>query len=102
MIVRVDRYHKILRLFKYISIKAGGSSMTKIGARIAAVAAFMVTLAACGGSAAPAAQTDVGVTSNSILPGNTLAQSRPAPAYRTSANAALSYFTYTHQHHTRN
>src|SRR5258708_31421934 len=94
MIVRVDRYHKILRLFKYISIKAGGSSMTKIGARIAAVAAFMVTLAACGGSAAPAAQTDVGVTSNSILLGNTIAQSGPAAAYGTIANAELAYFTY--------
>src|SRR5258708_1605703 len=94
MIVRVDRYHKILRLFKYISIKAGGSSMTKIGARIAAVAAFMVTLAACGGSAAPAAQTDVGVTSNSILLGNTIAHSGPAAAYGTIGNAELAYFTY--------
>src|SRR5258708_4691107 len=68
--------------------------MTKIGARIAAVAAFMVTLAACGGSAAPAAQTDVGVTSNSILLGNTIAQSGPAAAYGTIANAELAYFTY--------
>src|SRR5258708_28864169 len=94
MIVRVDRYHKILRLFKYISIKAGGSSMTKIGARIAAVAAFMVTLAACGGSAAPAAHTDVAVTSNSILLGNTIAQSRPAASYGTVATPELAYFTY--------
>src|SRR6266852_5084448 len=59
--------------------------MTKIGARIAAVAAFMAT---------PAAQTDVGVTSNSILLGNTIAQSGPAAAYGTIANAELAYFTY--------
>src|ERR1700693_4289077 len=93
-IVRVDRCHKILRLIKYISIKAGGSSMTKIGARIAAVAAFIFTLAACGGSATPTAQTDVGVTSNSILLGNTIAQSGPAAAYGTIANASNAYFTY--------
>ena len=68
--------------------------MTKIGARIAAVAAFMVTLAACGGSATPAAQTDVGITSNSISLGNTIAQSGPAAAYGTIANAELAYFTY--------
>src|SRR5260370_41306785 len=68
--------------------------MTKIGARIAAVAAFMVPLAAWGGPAAPAAQTDVGVTSNSILLGNTIAQSGPAAAYGTIANAELAYFTY--------
>jgi len=68
--------------------------MTKIGARIAAVAAFIFTLAACGGSATPTAQTDVGVTSNSILLGNTIAQSGPAAAYGTIANAELAYFTY--------
>jgi len=68
--------------------------MTKIGAQIAALAAFMVTLAACGGSATPTAQTDVGVTSNSILLGNTIAQSGPAAAYGTICNAELAYFTY--------
>ncbi len=68
--------------------------MTKIGAQIAALAAFMVTLAACGGSATPTAQTDVGVTSNSILLGNTIAQSGPAAAYGTIGNAELAYFTY--------
>src|SRR6202521_6302160 len=68
--------------------------MSKIGARIAAVAAFTFTLAACGGSATPAAQTDVGITSNSILLGNTIAQSGPAAAYGTIANAELAYFTY--------
>ena len=68
--------------------------MTKIGARIAAVAASLVTLAACGGSATPAAQTDVGITSTSISLGNTIAQSGPAAAYGTIANAELAYFTY--------
>src|SRR6202051_4931174 len=68
--------------------------MTKIGARIPALAAFMVTLAACGGSATPAPQTDVGITSNSISLGNTIAQSGPAAPYGTIANAELAYFTY--------
>src|SRR4029077_12329985 len=39
-------------------------------------------------------QTDVGVTSNSILLGNTIAQSGPAAAYGTIGNAELAYFTY--------
>jgi branched-chain amino acid transport system substrate-binding protein len=68
--------------------------MSKIGARIAAIAAFFVTLAACGGSPAATPQTDIGVTSNSILLGNTIAQSGPAAAYGTIANAELAYFTY--------
>ncbi len=67
--------------------------MPKIGSRIAAIAAFLVTLAACGGSTTTA-QTDVGITSNSILLGNTIAQSGPAAAYGTIANAAKAYFTY--------
>jgi branched-chain amino acid transport system substrate-binding protein len=68
--------------------------MTKIGARFAAIAAFFVTLAACGGSTAATPQTDVGITSNSILLGNTIAQSGPAAAYGTIGNAELAYFTY--------
>ena len=68
--------------------------MTQIGRRFAAVAALLFTLAACGGSAAPAAQTDVGITSNSILLGNTIALSGPAAAYGTIANASNAYFTY--------
>jgi branched-chain amino acid transport system substrate-binding protein len=67
--------------------------MPKIGSRIAAIAAFLVTLAACGGSTTTA-QTDVGITSNSILLGNTIAQSGPAAAYGTIANASKAYFTY--------
>jgi branched-chain amino acid transport system substrate-binding protein len=68
--------------------------MTQIGRRFAAIAAVLFTVAACGGSAAPAAQTDVGITSNSILLGNTIALSGAAAAYGTIANASNAYFTY--------
>src|SRR3981081_1493734 len=68
--------------------------MTQIGRRFAAIAAVLFTVAACGGSAAPTAQTDVGITSNSILLGNTIALSGPAAAYGTIANGENAYFTY--------
>jgi len=68
--------------------------MARIGSRIAAIAALLVAAAACGGSASPTVQTDVGITSNSILLGNTIAQSGPAAAYGTIGNAELAYFTY--------
>ena len=63
-------------------------------ARLAAAAAFLVTLGACGGNPAPAPQTDVGITSDSILLGTTNALSGPAAAYGTIANAENAYFTY--------
>src|SRR5216683_6170330 len=75
-------------------MKLGGSSMAKSGTRIAAIAAFFVVIAACGGSNAPTAQTDVGVTSTEILLGNTNALSGGAAAYGTISNAANAYFTY--------
>src|SRR5437773_6952852 len=75
-------------------IKAEGVSMGRIALRLAAVAVFMVTLAACGGGTGTTSQTDVGITSNSILLGNTIAQSGAAAAYGTIANAELAYFTY--------
>ncbi len=68
--------------------------MGRIGPRLAAVAAFLVTVAACGGSSGPTPQTDIGVTSNSILLGNTNALSGPAAAYGTISNAENAYFTY--------
>jgi branched-chain amino acid transport system substrate-binding protein len=68
--------------------------MTRSAPRLAAAAAVLVSLAACGGSPTSAPQTDVGVTSNSILLGNTIAQSGPAAAYGTIANAENAYFTY--------
>src|SRR5437763_801915 len=46
------------------------------------------------GGGTPTSQTDVGITSNSILLGNTIAQSGPAAAYGTIGNAELAYFTY--------
>jgi branched-chain amino acid transport system substrate-binding protein len=61
---------------------------------LAGAAAFLLTLAACGGTTGTTAQTDVGITSNSILLGNTNALSGPAAAYGTISNAENAYFTY--------
>ncbi|HEY3195756.1 MAG TPA: ABC transporter substrate-binding protein [Candidatus Dormibacteraeota bacterium] len=52
------------------------------------------TIAACGGSSGTTTATDVGITANSILLGTTIAQSGPAAAYGTIANAENAYFTY--------
>ncbi len=69
--------------------------MTISGSRVAALAVALVTAAACGGGGGgTTTQTDVGITSNSILLGNTIAQSGPAAAYGTIANAEQAYFTY--------
>jgi len=68
--------------------------MGKKAPRLAAAAVFLLTLGACGGGGTPTSQTDVGITSNSILLGNTIAQSGPAAAYGTIGNAELAYFTY--------
>ena len=68
--------------------------MAKTGSRIAAIAAFLVSITACGGSATPAPQTDVGITSTEILLGNTNALSGAAAAYGTISNAENAYFTY--------
>src|SRR3989454_5233079 len=68
--------------------------MATTGSRIAAIAAVLMALAACGGSATPTAQTDVGITSTEILLGNTNALSGAAAAYGTISNAENAYFTY--------
>ena len=68
--------------------------MGRYGSRLAALAAFLIALAACGGSSNNAPQTDVGITSNSILLGNTISQTGAAKAYGTIANAENAYFTY--------
>jgi ABC-type branched-subunit amino acid transport system substrate-binding protein len=60
---------------------------------LAALAAFLVALAACGGSSGTTA-TDPGVTSSTITLGVTIAKSGPAAAYGTIADAANAYFTY--------
>ncbi|HEV2218521.1 MAG TPA: ABC transporter substrate-binding protein [Candidatus Dormibacteraeota bacterium] len=68
--------------------------MTRTGPRLAAAAAFLVFTAACGSSSGGTVATDVGITSNQILLGNTIAQTGPAAAYGTIANAENAYFTY--------
>ncbi len=69
--------------------------MAKTGPRLAALAATLFILAACGGgSTGTTTQTDVGITSNSILLGTTIAESGPAAAYGTIAKAEDAYFTY--------
>ena len=68
--------------------------MRRLGPRIAALAVFMVARAACGGGNNGGTQTDTGITNDSILLGNTIAQSGPAAAYGTIGNAELAYFNY--------
>lgn len=65
--------------------------MAKSGSRLAAIAAFLITVAACGGGGTT---SEPGITSDTILLGNTNALSGPASAYGTISNAALAYFTY--------
>src|SRR5438132_14001172 len=62
--------------------------------RLAALAVFLVTLAACGRSTPTAPQTDIGITSDSIPLGTTNALSGPAVAYGTISYAESAYFTY--------
>jgi branched-chain amino acid transport system substrate-binding protein len=69
--------------------------MAKTGRRLAVLVTFLVALAGCGGSGnTPVTATDVGVTSSTILLGNTIAQSGPAAAYGTIAYAEAAYFNY--------
>ena len=66
--------------------------MARIG-RVGALGVFLIALVGCGGGTGTSA-TDPGVTANSILLGTTIAQSGPAAAYGTIANAQNAYFTY--------
>jgi branched-chain amino acid transport system substrate-binding protein len=68
--------------------------MTRLVPRLALAAAFLVALAACGGGTNTGSQNEVGITADSILLGNTIAQSGPAAAYGTIGNAELAYFNY--------
>jgi branched-chain amino acid transport system substrate-binding protein len=69
--------------------------MARTGRRLAALVGFVVALAGCGGSGnTPVTATDTGVTSSTILLGNTIAQSGPAAAYGTIAYAEAAYFNY--------
>src|SRR5260370_1659825 len=94
VIGEVDRCLRIPRLFKYMNRKTGGASMAKMGPHLGELVAFLVTMAACVGSNAPAAQSDIGVTSNSILLGNAIARSAPARPSRTLGNPANATCTY--------
>jgi branched-chain amino acid transport system substrate-binding protein len=67
--------------------------MSRMGSKLAALAAFLVTVGACGGSSS-SSSTDVGVTATEILLGNTIAQTGAAAAYGTIANAENAYFMY--------
>ena len=68
--------------------------MTQIGRRLAALAAILVAVAACGSSNGGTVANDPGITSTSILLGNTIDESGPAKSYATIANAEQAYFTY--------
>jgi branched-chain amino acid transport system substrate-binding protein len=69
--------------------------MARTGRRLAALVTFLVALVGCGGSGnTPVTATDVGITSSTILLGNTIAQSGPAAAYGTIAYAEAAYFNY--------
>ncbi len=72
--------------------------MTTNGSRIAAIAAFLVALSACGAqqSAGPTA-TDPGITSTEIKIGATYPQSGTASFYYAVAQGALAYFAYINQ-----
>ncbi len=59
-----------------------------------AFAAFLVVLAACGPATAPTPHTDVGITSDTILLGNTTALSGAESGYATISDAETAYFTY--------
>ncbi|HEY8817069.1 MAG TPA: ABC transporter substrate-binding protein [Candidatus Dormibacteraeota bacterium] len=67
--------------------------MTRRGPIPAALVACLLALGACGGGSGGTA-SEAGITSSSILLGVTIAQSGPAAAYGTIANAANAYFTY--------
>ncbi len=69
--------------------------MARTGRRFAVLMTFLVTMVGCGGSSSSATvATDVGITSSSILLGNTIAQSGAAAAYGTIAYAEAAYFNY--------
>ena len=67
------------------------------GKPLAALAAVLVTVAACGSSSSAAAKNDPGITSTSILLGNTISLTGPAAPYGTIANAENAYFTYVNK-----
>jgi len=67
--------------------------MSPFGPRMAMAVGLLLAIAGCGGGN-NSGSTDPGITSDQILLGNTIAQSGPAAAYGTIANAEQAYFNY--------
>ncbi|GAC1470265.1 MAG: ABC transporter substrate-binding protein [Candidatus Dormibacteraceae bacterium] len=65
-----------------------------MGSRVAAVAAFVVFVAACGAQQSVTTATDPGITKDEIKIGGTYAMSGPASYYASVAKGALAYFAY--------
>jgi branched-chain amino acid transport system substrate-binding protein len=68
--------------------------MRSIGARVAAIAAFVVFVAACGSQPSVTTVTDVGVTKDEIKLGATYPSSGTASFYYAVAKGATAYFSY--------
>ena len=68
--------------------------MQRIGSRVAAIAAFVVFVAACGNQPSGTTATDVGITKDEIKIGATYPQSGTASFYYAVAKGALAYFAY--------
>jgi branched-chain amino acid transport system substrate-binding protein len=70
--------------------------MTKVGSRVAALAAFLIALTACGGqqSATGPTITDPGITKDEIKIGATYPLSGTASFYAAVAKGATAYFQY--------
>src|SRR5487761_896544 len=72
--------------------------MTKTGSRIAAAAAFLIALSACGSQqAAGTTATDTGVTATEIKIGGTFPLTGSASFYYSVAKGATAYFAYINQ-----
>jgi branched-chain amino acid transport system substrate-binding protein len=65
-----------------------------MGSRVAAIAAFVVFVAACGSQQGANVTTDPGITSTEIKIGGTYPQSGTASFYYSVAKGALAYFAY--------
>ena len=68
--------------------------MQRMGSRVAAIAAFVVFLAACGSQQSNNVATDPGITKDEIKIGATYPQSGTASFYYAVAKGATAYFSY--------
>jgi ABC-type branched-subunit amino acid transport system substrate-binding protein len=71
--------------------------MPRKGSRVAAIAAFVVFVAACGTQQATNVATDPGITKDEIKIGATYPQSGTASFYYAVAKGATAYFSYINQ-----